>query len=52
MGEHRLNGLALLNIHKHKQIVIKPEEVLGMFSKSNPKKLQLSLSLYIFSILL
>ncbi|XP_060846349.1 uncharacterized protein LOC132926015 [Rhopalosiphum padi] len=43
MGENRLNGLALLNIHK--QIDVKPEEVLDMFSKSNPRKLQLSLSL-------
>jgi len=43
MGENRLNGLALLNIHK--QINVKPEEVLDMFSKSNPRKLQLSLSL-------
>ncbi|XP_025192735.1 52 kDa repressor of the inhibitor of the protein kinase-like [Melanaphis sacchari] len=43
MGENRLNGLALLNIHK--QIDVKPEEMLDMFSKSNPRKLQLSLSL-------
>jgi hypothetical protein len=37
MGESNLNGLALLNIHK--QIYVKFEEVLDMFSKSNPKRL-------------
>jgi len=42
MGENRLTGLALPNIHK--QIDVRPEEVLDMFSKSNPRKLQLSLS--------
>jgi hypothetical protein len=45
MWENRLNGLALLNIYK--QIDVEPEEVLDMFSKSNPRRLQLSLSLYI-----
>jgi hypothetical protein len=51
MGENHLNGLALLNIYK--QIYVRPEEVLDMFSKSNPRRLQLSLSLYIsFNIII
>ena len=43
MRENRLNGLALLNIHK--QIDVKPEDVLDMFSKPNTRKLELFLSL-------
>jgi len=41
MGKNRLNGLALLNIQK--QFDVKPEDVLDMFSKFNPRRLQLSL---------
>jgi hypothetical protein len=43
--ENHLNGFALLNIYR--QIYVKPKEVLYMFSKSNSRRLQLSLSLYI-----
>jgi hypothetical protein len=35
MGENRLNGLSLLNIHHH--IDIKPEEVIDLFAKQHSK---------------
>lgn len=41
MGENRLNGLALLNIHK--EIDVKPEDVLDLFSKQQPYSFQFSL---------
>jgi len=36
IGENRLSGLALFSIHK--QIDVKPEEVLYMFSNSNLRR--------------
>jgi len=39
MGKTLLNGIGLLNIHK--QIDVRPEYVLDMFSKYNPRRLQL-----------
>lgn len=41
MGENRLNGLALLNIHKEIDVI--PEDVLDLFSKQQPRRLQFSL---------
>jgi hypothetical protein len=39
MGENRLNGLALLNIHP--EIIIKPEEVVDAYANKHPRRLQL-----------
>ena len=39
MGENRLNGLALLNIHP--EIIIKPEEVVDTYANKHPRRLQL-----------
>jgi len=41
MGENRLNGLSLLNIHHH--IDIKPEEVIDLFAKQHSRRLQFCL---------
>jgi len=39
MGENRLNGLALLNIHP--EIIIEPEEVVDVYVNKHPRRLQL-----------
>jgi len=39
MGENRLNGLALLNIHP--EIIINPEEVVDIYANKHPRRLQL-----------
>ncbi|XP_008190126.1 zinc finger MYM-type protein 1-like [Acyrthosiphon pisum] len=36
MGENRLNGLALLNIHP--EIIIKPEEVVNTYANKHPRR--------------
>lgn len=41
MGENRLNGLALMNIHP--EITFLPEEVIDMYAKTHPRRLQLLL---------
>jgi len=41
MGENRLNGLSLLNIHH--QIDIKPEDVIHLFAKQHLRRLQFCL---------
>lgn len=39
MGENRLNGLALLNIHP--EIIINTEEVVDIYANKHPRRLQL-----------
>jgi len=39
MGENRLNGLALLNIHP--EIIINPEEVVDIYANKHPRRFQL-----------
>jgi len=39
MGENRLNGLELLNIHP--EIIVEPEEVVNVYANKHPRRLQL-----------
>jgi len=41
MGQERLNGLAMLHINK--DIQVRPEEVLAMFTKKHKQRLQFDL---------